>query len=342
MRPIKCDEGMRPYTLTAFLRRLYLAASDLRPGVLLAAAVAHMALSYLLLQWAGEEKLRPLADFAYWYAVTASTVGYGDVSPQGAAGRIATIAFVLPGAIALFTTAIARAFAGLAAVWKRRRIGMGDFAEIQGATLLIGYDPSRTPRMIDELTADGAHDIIVVATQAMEVDDPRYRYVHASALTSASDLARAGIAGAARVIVKAGSDAETLAATLAVTAANRSAHVVAYLTDPDAAALIGAHCPRVEVVRAQSVELVVKALADPGASRVLAQLASHTDDGGTLYATPARSGESIGAAAQRLRGAGAILLAHAASRDAAIELPLDDAAPALGTLFYVARARVSA
>ena len=32
-----------------------------------------------------------------------------------------------------------------------------------------------------------------------------------------------------------------------------------------AAALIGAHCPRVEVVRAQSVELVVKALADPGA-----------------------------------------------------------------------------
>ena len=69
--------------LAALLRRLYLAASELHPGVLAALLLAHMTLSYAALRTAGEPDLRPPIAFIYWYATTASTVGYGDLSPRG-------------------------------------------------------------------------------------------------------------------------------------------------------------------------------------------------------------------------------------------------------------------
>lgn len=106
-------EGQRALQLTVLLRRLYLAASELHPGILAALLLLHMVASYWALRSAGEADLGAPIAFVYWYATTASTVGYGDLSPKGDAGRLVAAFWVMPGAIALFTTAIARAFAGL-------------------------------------------------------------------------------------------------------------------------------------------------------------------------------------------------------------------------------------
>lgn len=330
----------RGLRLGAVLRRLYLAASELHPGVLLALLLGHMATSYALLRWAGEPDLRPPIAFIYWYATTASTVGYGDLSPKGDAGRLLAAFWVMPGAIALFTTAVARAFAGLSHRWRRRRLGLGDFSGMDGHVVLIGHDPARTPRMVAELAADGHRDIVLVATEELPGDDPSFRYVRAASLTAPADLRRAGVAEAGRVVVYAASDAETLAATLAVTALGGGGHVVCFLREADTARLLHAHCPAVEVVLTQTVERVVKALSDPGSSRLLSQLASHTDDGATLYAMQADEGGGFDEVAARLRRKDAVLVASCAGGERTPHFDLDRRIARGDQLFYLAMERV--
>lgn len=325
-----------------FLRRLYLAASELHPGLLLALLLGHMAASYLLLDLAGEPDLHPRVSFIYWYATTASTVGYGDLSPKSDTGRLIAAFFVMPGAIALFTTAIARAFAGLSDRWRRRRTGLGDYSAVTDHVVLVGYDAERTPRMIAELVADDpARDIVLVASQELDVDSPTHRYVRAASLTAAADLRRAGVGEASRVIVYAGSDAETLATTLAVTALNGSGHVVCFLHDADTARLLRAHCPTVEIVMTPTVELMVKALSDPGSTRLLAQLTSHTDEGATLYAMPAATGGMFQDLAAQLRDAGAVLIASCPADETTPRFDMAARIRAGDRLFYVARARLT-
>ncbi len=333
-------QGRAP-RLTAVLRRLYLAASELHPGILAALLAAHMAASYAALRWAGEGELRAAVAFTYWYATTASTVGYGDLSPKGDAGRLVAAFWVMPGGIALFTTAIARAFAGLSQRWRRRRMGLGDYSAMQGHVVLIGHEPSRTARMVAELAADGRRDLVLVATEDLPGDDPAYRFVRATSLTAPADLTRAGVAAAARIVVFAPSDAETLAATLAVTALNRHAHVVCFLRDGDTARLLHAHCPGVEVVLTPTVELVVKALSDPGSSRLLAQLASHTDSGATLYALAADRDGAFDVVAGRLRERGGILVASCGADETTPRFDLHRRIAAGDRLFYVARERLT-
>lgn len=326
-----------------FWRRLYLAASELHPGILITLLAVHMALSWALLAWAGEADLLAPSAFLYWYGTTASTVGYGDLGPKGAAGRLIVAFIVMPGAIALFTTAIARCFAGLSDRWRRRRMGLGDYSGMAGHIVLVGYDAERTPRMIDEIIADcRGQEIVLIATEPLAANGSTHRFVHAAQLTAPADLARAGVADAGRVVVYAPSDAETLAATLAVTATNRSGHIVCFLRDRDTAHLLSAHCPQVEVVMTPTVELVIKALSDPGSSRLIAQLASHTDDGGTLYATVAAATESFDAASARLRRSGAVLVARCGAEDNCPMFDPDVAVTAGDRLFYVARARIAA
>ena len=329
--------------LAIVLRRLYHAVGDLHWTVLLGVLLLHMLASWLLLRAAGEADLGPPVTFLYYYATTATTVGYGDLTPKSDMGRMATSFFIFPGAIAAFTTLIAKAFGGLSTSWRRRRQGGGDYARMTGGVVLVGYDPDRTPRMIDELVADGATQIVLLATQELDNDDERFRYVRARSLTAPADLARAGVANADKVIVFACTDAETLSAGLAVTAVNNDGgHIVCFFQDEENARLLTAHCPEVEVVLARSVELVVKALNDPGSSHLLAQLVSHTDEGATLFSMAATRGGPFREVAEALRERGAILLATAPAADrTAFRFDVGGTVAAGDRLFYVAADRLA-
>ncbi len=335
---------MRRFRFGQFLRRMYLAASELHPGVLAGLLLCHAGSSWALLAIAGEADLRPPVSFLYWYATTASTVGYGDLSPKGDWGRLVAAFWVMPGAIALFTTAIARGFAAVANRWRRRRMGLGDYSrmdEDRDLIVLVGHDPERSPRMIAEIVADNPRaEIVLVATQEVASDAADHRYVRAAALTAPADLRRGGVGRADRVIVYAATDPETLAATLAVTALNDTGHIVCFLRDADTARLLHVHCPRVEVVLTPTVELVVKALSDPGSSRLIAQLASHTDDGATLYATVAQMAGSFDAVAKGLRASGAVLVATCGAEAGMPRFDPDGDVAAGDRLFYIARQRV--
>src|SRR3546814_12083165 len=110
--------------LTAIIRRLYHAITDLHWSTLAGGIVSHMGLTWIFMTWAGETGLVSPVTFLYWYATIASTVGYGDAGPAPDAGRLITAFFIYPGAIAAFIDVIDKNLAGTAAPWNRTSVGL--------------------------------------------------------------------------------------------------------------------------------------------------------------------------------------------------------------------------
>ena len=266
--------------------RVIQAMADLDWTLLFGLIVVHALSTWGLLTLVGEEKFQNPTTFFYWYATTAYTVGYGDLSPQGDAGRLITALWVFPGAIAAFTTIVAKVLAAIGEVWRLRRSGKGNYSRMTDAIVLIGHHPVRTAKMIDELCADFASDqtVVLLTRQTLTEVDPRIRYVQAESLTSTAALTRAGVTTASRIVIYTDTGSDTLSATLAVAAlAPATAHIVCYFEDEDHARLIDQHCPEVEVVLSAGPELVARACKDPGASQVISALTSHLDRDATLF-----------------------------------------------------------
>ena len=333
------------FTLRRLLDRAYYVIAELRWWVLGLFVLGHALLSFALMRVAGEEKLSQALDFTYWYATTAYTVGYGDISPQTAGGRLATAFFVFPGAIAAFTTLVAKALNGVGAFWRRRQLGKGDYSRMENPILIIGFDPQHTPRLIGELSADAWHrPLVLMATDDVPDPDPRVRYVRASSLTSAEDLRRAGAHAASHVAIYGEADEHTLAAALAVVALNKTAHVVCYFREASGAELLRSHCPQVECIVSAGAELVARSVRDPGASYVLSALISHLDASATLFSAEWPQGRqtTFGQVANSLLGSGATLLAaQPKGRGAPVFNPgLDAPIDGGDRLYYVADHRI--
>jgi voltage-gated potassium channel len=335
---------MNTLTFKALLRRLYLIASELHWGILLGIVLVHMAISFALLSLAGEADLTGPVTYIYWYATTALTVGYGDLSPKSDLGRMAAAFFIMPGAIACFTAAIAKALNDVAVIWRQKRIGLGDFSDMKNMIVLVGYDADRTPQMIDEIVADtkGKSELVLYTRKQIDNIDPRYRYVHASSLTSKADMLRAGIPDASKIVIYTPTDDEAIAAGLAVSVLNKSAHIVAYFRERSNADLLHSHCPNIETVLTPSVELLVKSLSDPGSSQLITELASHTDDGATLYAAHAAQAGSFADMSDILRKHHAVLVAFAKEGAREMHFDFEGVIEKGDKLFYVARHRLPA
>lgn len=58
--------------------------------------------------------------------MTATTVGYGDLSPGTDAGQLVAVLFVVPGGIAIFTALPGKVLAGVSDLWRQRMNGAPD------------------------------------------------------------------------------------------------------------------------------------------------------------------------------------------------------------------------
>lgn len=334
-------------------RRLLVATAEARWWVIAVAAAVHIAVTWAGLTALGERDLTGDA-FGYYYLTTVTTVGYGDLGPSSTAGRWFVGLWLMVGGIALFTAVLGKAISGITNVWRRRVEGYGDYSGLSGHTVIIGHDGNRTDRLIAELLADDGFeggtdeaDIVLVATAgSVEEAKPsdKARLVRARQLSDVTALGRAGLSGAARVLVYAEDDDVTLAACLAVSSVGAPAHTVAYFEDAGTAALAKHHCPKLETVSSSAEDLVVRATRDPGASAVLSALVSATDEAGSLYSSKGSvlgAPCTVGAAQDRLRAERATLLAIAAPGEAPVLcLGADGDVGADDTVFYVAKRRI--
>ncbi len=248
---------------------------------LLALVAVHLAVSWLAFHAAGEEKAADFDTFWYYYVVTSTTIGYGDVAPSTFMGRIVAVLWVIPGGIALFTAVITKLVQSVAGIWNSRMRGEGDYGDLEDHIVIIGWNRERTPRLVGLLEADRRYDhsgVVLVAAGVEENPLPdRVRFVRVDQLPSDDGLARAAASRAESVIVLGGSDNETLAVALSVGALDPPPRIVAHFDSQRVANLLAAHCPTAECSVSLSLEILARCAQDPGSSEVHRQIVSPID-----------------------------------------------------------------
>ena len=272
--------------LSRVSKRVYARVSGLSWDTVTVLTASHFAVSWGLLILVGSEEIANSNVFWYFYATTATTVGYGDYSPVTEAGRLITVLWIMPGGIALFTTIIAKVVQQVSGRWRKRMRGLSSYENLEDHIVILGWHGSRTQRMVEHIRGDrGGHDREIVLCSAQAIENPmpdQVRFVRGSALNTPELLRRAAVTNAVYIIALGHDDNETLSAALGAAAINRDAHLVAYFDQQSFADLLKAHCAHAECVVSLSIELMVRSAQDPGSSRVQRQLLS-TLEGPTQF-----------------------------------------------------------
>lgn len=313
-------------------------------GMLLA---VHFAISYLLLAVAKEEHLLGAFDFVYFYLTTATTVGYGDMSPRTPFGKIATALWIMLGGIALLTTTIGKASTSVSELWRRNMKGLGNYSEWAGHTVLIGWDGEASERIVELLYEEqGTQGRGLVICDALINENPlsgQASFVKGDSLDSPVLLKRAGVIGAARVLVHTRSDSLTLAIVLTLRQLSPQGHVVAHFNNSERAALAKSYAAEFECTSNMSIEMLVRSSQDPGSSVVINELLC-VGKGATQYRHALHPGlnTTCGELYIRLRqDFSATLIGYRAPGAAEFEInPANATVVQGGEIFYIASRRL--
>ncbi|MEW9798943.1 potassium channel family protein [Alteromonas sp. CYL-A6] len=239
--------------------------------------------SWALLTLANESALTQRTDFIYWLAVTASTVGYGDLSPVTPTGKLLVAFYVIPVGLTLFAMVIGRVAAWVSEQWKKGLRGMTSL-HVQQHILVIGWNEHRTMLLLDLLRKErdaipGKPDIVLCVKADIENPLPGHiEFVRVESFNKDSDMDRACIATAATILIDNPQDDVTMTTALYCSKRNPDAHKVAYFTDDSLVSLLQQHCPEVECTPSVAVEMLAKAAFDPGSSMLHHDLLS-VDEG---------------------------------------------------------------
>jgi len=332
--------------LQVIISRLYQHVIELKLWLLGTLICGYLLISWLLFLLAGETGLtgNPLT-FIYFAATTASTVGYGDLSPETEAGRMVAAFWFFPGALLIFSAVLGRLTGVLVEGVRRMADGNGNFERVQNATVIVGYHRDKTPLMVENLVAgqDGDDKIILLAS-SKNVEVPEgVRLIRAERLDALQSLRRAAIPGAQKVLVYAATDAETFNTCLAIRELNDTVHIAAYFEDRDTARRAG-KLAHIEPVVSNACEALVRAAQDPGAGQILMAL-STAGLGATVYSAivEADSSSDMAALEKALSGAEGTLIAVSQPDDESFVFrPFPKALKSGGSIYYLAQKRLSA
>lgn len=205
----------------------------------------------------------------YWAVVTATTVGYGDVTPHNTAGRIIA-------AVVMLTTipivgAVFALVAGAAALSHvRRLLGMDSKLPRTPYTLVLGSHPV-LPRVVDELVRAGDPVVLVAASKPANLPDEFYFI--AGDPTDEALLRRVNPAGAGRALIACESDADTLVIAVAIHSLAPTLEVYALTQSPRVARALGELGVTHTLASDELVgHTLAKSLETPQAGDVLLQL----------------------------------------------------------------------
>ena len=236
---------------------------------ILVGTLLYILLAYSLLQLAGETELLAPDTFLYWLIVTASTVGYGDLSPQTGEGRLITALFIIPVGLSLFAICIGKIGYYLSETIQKGKKGLR-MTRADQHCIIIGWNGARTLRLINLLLTkqnSPQEKIVLCHDQAMENPLPsKVEFVHVVGYTDIDSMKRAAIERASRIIIDSQQDDITLATALFCQQQNKHAHVTVYFKDENHSELVKSYCPSVEVVPSVSVEMLARASVDPGSA----------------------------------------------------------------------------
>lgn len=148
----------------------------------------------------------------YWAVTTATTVGYGDITPKNSAGRAIAVGVMLT-TIPLFASAFAMFAGAVAASHFRRLMGVVDRDTSDREVVIFGMHPS-VPRVAAELLKAG-REVVVVAEADRSALPDRVRLI-AGDPTVEEVVRRSQPQRAAQLLVTGADDANALVTALLV------------------------------------------------------------------------------------------------------------------------------
>lgn len=235
----------------------------------LALLLLYSASSWLLLYLAGETNLTG-QDYLYWLLVTASTVGYGDLSPQTPLGKTLVGFYVIPFGLGMFALTVGKFAAFSAFQWRKGVMGLKEL-DLHDHIVVVGWNEQRTLPLLKLLKTEARQnlnrDICLCVADEMENPLPgSIEFVRTLSLNDEAGLKRADIEDASTIIIDCAQDDQTLSAALNLYNLNSTAHMIAYFRDESLSKLLKQHCPTIECTPSVSTEMMVKSAMDPGSS----------------------------------------------------------------------------
>lgn len=230
-----------------------------------------------------ESMFASLPDYTWWFVVTATTVGYGDISPMTSGGRLVAMVIMLLG-IGVIAVAVASLAESMFDLGRKRMKGLSRLDE-KNHLVIFGYTQGVTEELVREIHHDKSSrktPTVLCSSRTEENPMPdRVQFIKGN-LTSHDLLARACVGQAGRIIVHGKDDNETLMVALAARSVNSSAHIVVQLDKPETELHIKRIDSQIECVTPLAIPLIVQAIQDQGATAVINALLSNVQDD-TLY-----------------------------------------------------------
>ena len=245
---------------------------------LLALLATLYVVGYVLMLWqepAGSA-IRSWSNYTYFFVITVTTVGFGDVVPVSTAGRL-TAGLIAIGGIGAAAVALGSVFTSVGNFIKRREKGFLEF-DMKGHIVIFGNRGGETTSLIQRLVADqqSRGTQIVLCSQGTERNPfPDLIEFVRGEPTSGDVMVRACVKDAGKVIIHASTDYESISIALAVKEINPVAPIVVKANDPGKEVDIErVDRKRVVCVRSIDVPMIVREIHNPGITRVLENLLS--------------------------------------------------------------------
>lgn len=148
----------------------------------------------------------PLTTGLYWAITTASTVGYGDVTPHNPAGRLVAVVVMLT-AIPMLAAAFALVTGSAAAAGLRRILAMEHKFPTGTYRIVVGSHPT-VPSLLDDLVK--AKDAVVLVADIDPAKVPAGVHVIRGDLTQPAVIRSARPEGAQQALVTGETDSDVL------------------------------------------------------------------------------------------------------------------------------------
>jgi Trk K+ transport system NAD-binding subunit len=326
------------------IARFVVLRSWLTPAVVVAFVFATSWPLMALAEPAGSALVQP-GNYWWYFVVTAATVGYGDLYPQTGGGHVVGT-YVIVGGIATLTTV----FTKLAALFEEargRRMQGATTVTDSAHTVLVGYAPGRTERIVDQLLADNAGRLVLCAWEEVvthPMPEQPVDFVRGDP-TERDVLRRAGVHRAGAVLVDARDDNEALAIAVTVDHISTGAqHVVVTLRDLTRASLLHYVNEDIRCVQWHNPRMISEELTSPGIAEVYVELM--TNGGANTYSVtlPESAGPVLVEQCQLAFGRryGATLLAARTDDRLLVNPGWHTELPPGATLYYVSPRRLTA
>ncbi len=283
-------------------------------------------------------------NYWWWFLVTSATVGYGDFFPMSGAGHLVG-AYVIVGGIVALTILFTELASAIQNAKGKRMKGVVDL-DLSDHTVILGYTPGRTQRIVAELGIEGRLELVLCAWDEVAEhpmpEQPGLRFVRGD-LTAADVLARACVERAATVVIDGRDDNETLAIAVTVDHLNPRVHLVVALRDMSRCQHLRYVNPNVQCVQWHMPYLLTEEALDPGITQVYAELMSSAGSGNTYSARlPAGlAGRTFGECQTQFgRRFGATVIAVRQGGGLSVSPAWDTPIQAGAVLYYVADHRI--